>query len=238
VWQAKRYPVRINWSACEESLKQSIARWKPGQVIFALPRDLSQQYETAFQTRLVAPGARHGVEVGLWNASEIVHRLHEASDLKTRFFGRDQEGTLEKLDRVIKTGGQLEDIDDLLERAPTLSEFAEGQDRDFTYNIASSSVEAPAPASWDDVPYVTMTAVGPEGRVQVTAWPRKGATVQPVGYMFTPDDAGERARRAAVRSWARGEDAVIREGAQIRMEDPSSPEVLAHYASAAGVPIT
>jgi hypothetical protein len=226
VWQAKRYAGPIKWPECEKSLERSIERWTPSRVIFAFPRDLSERYETTFHTRLVKPGADKGVEVGLWNQSELVRRLADAPDLKTRFFGREQEASLEKLDRVIKTGGKLEDAEDLVERARTLSEYAESRDPDFTYSIASSGPQAPAPTSWEEVPYVEMTATGPSGRVKVTAWPREGATVEPAGYWFTPDEAGENARREAVRSWARGEDAVITGGAQLRIQFPDAMKEL------------
>jgi hypothetical protein len=119
VWQAKRYPKDINWEECENSLAASIERWQPSRVIFCYPRDLSQRPEQSFEDRLVKhPDAqREGVQVGLWNLSELVRRLNQHPDLKVRFFGSEQESVLAGVERAIKSGGQLESGADLVERA-------------------------------------------------------------------------------------------------------------------------
>jgi hypothetical protein len=105
----------------------------------------------------------------------------------------------------------------VVERAQTLTEFAKQSDRDFTYSVASSSTEAPAP-QWPEPPYLHMQ-LGANGRVDVTARPRESAEVAAPTFGFTDDAAGQQARAAAVRAWARGEEAVITE--EVRSMRPS-----------------
>jgi len=114
---------------CENSLTSSIRRWKPSKVIFCFARDLSQQLEETFEAKLVNhPDARReGVEVTVWNQSELVRRLGDNPDLKPGFFGPEQETMMVKLDRVVKSGGKLETGEDLVERARTLSELGAGR---------------------------------------------------------------------------------------------------------------
>ena len=186
VWQAKRYGDQVNWDECENSLRNAIRRWDPFRVIFAFPRDLSEQLERSFETRLVQhPHAkRAGVAVELWNLSEIVSRLDQHPELKPRFFGQEQDAVMAALDRAIKSGGQLESAADLVERAQTLSAYAEQQDLDFTYQVISSSGEAPAP-QWPQAPYLEMHVAGPKGTVTVAAWPRQGTAITLPGFNFT-----------------------------------------------------
>lgn len=234
VWQAKRYGDDINWHECENSLSTAIERWNPSEVTFVFARDLSQQLERSFEERLVRheKATAAWVEVRLWNQSEVVRRLDENPDLKRRFFGEEQESRVVALDRVIKTGGQLQSGADLVERARTLSEYAEQRDIDFTYSIVASA-EAPAP-QWLEAPYLTVQMAGPSGRVEVATWPRQGADVQLPSFGFTDDSAGQRAREEAVRAWAHGEAAVIREGARVQLHAPEVIRELMPELSTAG----
>ena len=221
VWQAKRYPGAINWKECEDSLDSAIERFKPAAVIFAFPRDLSQQLEKSFETRLVqrtsSPAAP--VEVGLWNRSEIVRRLAEHPDLRATFFGPEQNSVMVTLDRMIKAGGKLESGHDLVERARTLGEYAQQQDVDFDYRITSGPATAPAP-NWDELPYMTL-AVGDERiDVHVSTWVAEGADVPPPTLHFVDTEAGQHARMEAVRALARGEVAQVTEGARLALHAP------------------
>jgi hypothetical protein len=233
VWQAKRYPKEINWKECEDSLDSSIDRFSPTTVTFVFPRDLSQQLEQSFQTRLVEreKAVEAGVRVGLWNLSELVRRLNQHEDLKLRFFGRDQEDVLLRMERTMSAGGRLESGGDLVERARTLSEFAEQQDVDFTYAITSSSSTAPAP-NWEELPYLVMEVGGRRSKVNVATWPREGARVDLPAFFFTDDEAGQSARMEAVRSLARGEEAVVTHGARLRLHAPQAMRDLVPDASA------
>ncbi len=221
VWQAKRYGDDINWEECEKSLTAAIKRWDPSKVTFVFARDLSQQLEGSFQTRLVehAGAQRAGVAVLLWNQSEVVRRLDENPDLKPRFFGPEQESIYDALDRTIKAGGRLESGADLVERAHTLSKYAEQRDVDFAYAVTAASAQTPAP-QWPELPYLQMELTGAGGRVQVAAWPREGAGVQLPSFSFTDDPAGQEARAEALRHWARGEEAEVTEGARVQFHVP------------------
>ena len=233
VWQAKRYPDTINWKECEDSLDSSIDRWKPSKVTFVFARDLSQQLEKSFQTRLVErdKAQQAGAQVGMWNLSELVRRLNEHEDLKVRFFGREQEDVLVRMERTMAAGGRLESGGDLVERARTLSEFAEQQDADFTYAITSSSPTAPAP-NWDELPYLVMEVGGERSKVNVATWPREGAQVEPPAFFFTDDEVGQSARMEAVRSLAHGEEAVVTQGAGLRLQAPQAMRDLVPDSSA------
>lgn len=222
VWQAKRYRVNINWGECEKSLASSIERFHPSRIIFCFPRDFSQQLEESHQSRLVKPGRDAGAEVEVWTGSELVRRLNEHEDLRVRFFGKDQEDVLTALTRTIKAGGQLENPGDLVERAKTLSEYAESRDREFTYDIASSSREAPSVAAWEQIPYMTIDAMDERSKVRVTVWEREGSGVQEPTFTFNDDDEGRDARLEAVGRWARGEEAVITRGYTIAFSAPKA----------------
>jgi hypothetical protein len=218
VWQAKRYPDGINWQECEGSLDSAIERWKPARITFAFPRDLSSPLEDSFETRLVKPGRERGVSVELWNLSELVRRLDDHKDLKVRFFGEEQEGLVDAVLRAAQAGGKLHDANDLVKRAEALSDFAEQQDPDFTYSITSAAASTPVP-EWENSPHLRMTVINGDRQATVAAWPREGADVG-ASFWFVDDDTGRAARQEALEHWARGEEAVVNEGAQVQFSTP------------------
>jgi hypothetical protein len=235
VWQAKRYGDDINWKECEDSLTTAIERWDPSRVTFCFARDLSQQLEGSFEERLVQhPDVQSEVvEVTLWNQSELVRRLDENPDLKVRFFGPEQESMIVRLDRMAKAGGKLESAEDLVERARTVSEYAQQQDVDFDYRITSGAPTTPAPR-WDDLPYMTLTIGDERTEVHVATWVREGREVSLPSLYFVDTEAGQRARQDAVRTLARGEPAVVTEGAQLAMDAPRVMRDLAPDPTALG----
>jgi hypothetical protein len=219
VWQAKHYPNQINWRKCEKSLGDSIKRWDPSAVKFVFPRDVSERVEASYQDKLKTPAKAKGVEVTAWTLSDLVRLLNQHTDLRSRFFGATQNTKLDALDRAIQAGGKLEDAPDLLQRAKTIAEFTEGTDPVFTYQTMTGGAETPAP-QWDELPYMTMTVGDTHVRLHVAAWPREGAEVEDVGFSFNADEEGQKARRRAVQELAEGKEAVVREGARIRMHAP------------------
>lgn len=235
VWQAKRYPDAINWKECENSLDSSIDRWQPSKVTFVFPRDLSQQLEKSFESRLVKrdKARKGGVQIGQWNLSELVRRLNQHADLKVRFFGREQEDLLVRMERTMAAGGRLETGADLVERAKTLSEFAEQRDVDFMYRITTGAPEAPAPR-WDELPYVILAVGDERTEVQVATWVREGAEVPLPALHFVDTEAGQRARLEAVKALARGEAAQVTEGAQLALHAPEVMRDLAPDPEALG----
>ena len=221
VWQAKRYPTTINWQECEKSLARAIRRWQPSAVIFCFPRDLSQRPERSFEAKLVKhPDAlREGVQVALWNLSEIVRRLNQHPDLRVRFFGAEQDSLVMRLDRLAKAGGKLETSEDLVERARTLSEFAQQHDVDFEYRIIAGPATAPAP-KWDQLPFMTLVIGDERTDVHVSAFVREGAEVPLPTLYFVDSEDGQLARRAAVGALARGEKAIVTHGARLAVHAP------------------
>ncbi len=219
VWQAKHYPNQINWGECEKSLEDSIERWEPSDVIFVFPRDFSQQVESSYRDKLATPAKEKGVRVKAWTLSDLVRLLNQHDDLRSRFFGSTQNTALDALNRAIQSGGKLEDAPDLVERAKSIAEFTEETDPDFAYQTASGGAETPAP-KWDDLPYMMMSVGDTRTRLHVAAWPREGADVQGPTLSFKADEKGQKARRAAVQALAEGQEAIVREGAQIQMHAP------------------
>jgi hypothetical protein len=157
--------------------------------------------------------------VGLWNLSELVRRLNQHPDLKVRFFGAEQDSLVMRLDRLTKAGGKLETGQDLVERARTLSEFAQQRDVDFDYRITSGPPTAPAP-KWDQLPFMTLVIGDERTEVQVSAFVREGADVPLPTLYFVATETGQQARREAVRTLARGEKAVVTHGAQLAVHAP------------------
>lgn len=135
------------------------------------------------------------------------------------FFGEEQEGLLDAVMRAVRAVGELQSAADLAERARTLSQYAEQQDRDFTYSITSSASSTPAP-SWDELPYLQMEVIAPKDKVTVTAWSREGGASEQASFWFAENEAGRQARAEALWRWARGEEAVITGGAHIRFSTP------------------
>jgi hypothetical protein len=221
VWQAKRYPAGINWDECEGSLDQSVKHWDPQRITFAFARDFSATVEKSFQSRLVQRQSAqdNGVTVTAWTLSELARRLDDHPDIKVRFFGDEQEDVTAGVVRAIQAGGKLETGSDLVERATTLSEFAEQQDVDFTYQVVSGSPTTPAPG-WQDLPYLVMEMGDERVRVQVATWVREGAEVDPPNVWFADDEPGQSARMQAVRALARGEVAEVTSGLRMQLRAP------------------
>ena len=132
--------------------------------------------------------------MGLWNQSEIVRRLEENADLRSAFFGPEQEPMMVKLDRMVKAGGKLESTQDLVERARTLGEYTQQQDVDFDYSITSRPSTAPAP-KWDELPYMTLVVGNERTDVDVATWVAEGAEVQ------APRCTSQIPRTASRRGW-------------------------------------
>ena len=137
----------------------------------------------------------------MWNQSELVRRLGDNPDLKPRFFGLEQDPMMAKLDRLVKSGGKLETGEDLVERARTLSEFAQQRDVDFDYRITSGPPAAPAPR-WDQLPFMTLVVGDERTEVHVSAFVREGVDVPSPTLCFVDTEYGQQARSEAVRSLA------------------------------------
>jgi hypothetical protein len=233
VWQAKRYGDQINWKKCENSLARAAEAWKPNEIVFAFARDFSEPVAKSFREKLVIPGSRLGIAVTAWTLSEIVRRLDDNEDLKLRYFGKPQESLMSAMERTIKAGGKLEDGEDLLERAKSLTEYTEAVDPDFTYSTTSGPATTPAP-NWDELPYMTMAVGGEKVRVEVSSWTREGSKVEQPSFAFKNGEAGLRARQDAVQALARGEEAVLTEGVHLRFHAPELFKDLIRDASASG----
>jgi hypothetical protein len=222
VWQAKHHTAGINWTECRKSLVAAVDRWSPSRIIFAFPVDLSQGPEKTFQTELVEhpTAVKHGVSIEQWNLSELIRRLAQNPDLRNRFFP-ETESFREQVVRGVSAGGELQSGNDLVERARTISEYAQQRDLNFSYKVLTSEVDEGGPApQWPEPPYLQVKVSDGRNEVELMAWPRESATVEAPSFSFKTDQEGQAARAAAMRAWARGEQATVTSGAQLRFVKP------------------
>jgi hypothetical protein len=220
VWQAKHYPKQINWSHCEKSLVDAMARWKPSRVTFVFPRDLSEKPRATFDKRLVETPKASGAAVDHWNLSHLVEQLAQHRDLAYRYWP-ELESQTDKIDRVIKAGGKLESGRDIVDRAKALAEFAD-RDPDFRSAVTAGGLDTEAP-NFDTLPYMMLEVRGAKTRVHVATWIRDGAKVERPTVAFSPGEDGQVARMAAVETLARGEAATVTGGFSVAIV---APEIL------------
>ncbi|MFN8133344.1 MAG: hypothetical protein U0R70_17510 [Solirubrobacteraceae bacterium] len=219
VWQAKRYPDQINWDECVRSLDRAVEVWKPEAIVFAFTRDFSMQVVKSFQEKLVARPTADGVAITAWTLTDIVGRLDANPDIRVRFFGDNQRSLEDNMARMLAAGGQLKSTADMLERAKTLSQYAQEQDVSFAYQVNAGAAETPPP-TWDELPYITMQLRTEQEQLTVAAWVREAAEVPGPTFSFSDDELGVQARAQALENWARGEDAVIADGYRVAFAKP------------------
>jgi len=226
VWQAKRHK-EINWTECEGSLATAITRYSPSEIVFVFSRDLSEAVEETFNAKLVRHPDAVATEtpVVYWNLSEIVRRLGQHQEIRVRFFGGEQESTLDLINRTIKAGGPLESAADLVERATALTEWTE-RDQKFTHAVTTSAGGRPEP-KWDELPYMMLTVGGASSQVNIASWPRAGANVALPLFGFDDTEEGNEARQDAVEQLAHGEAAEIVKGANVQIDAPEIVSALA-----------
>ena len=96
----------------------------------------------------------------------------------------------------------------------------------FAQEVRSSGLEVPAP-KWDELPHMVLQIADATTRVSIAAWPREGADVAPTIFSFYGNEAGQKARIKAVESLARGDAAVVTEGARVQLDAPELMKQLA-----------
>jgi hypothetical protein len=216
-WQAKHYPKAISWKKCEDSLSRAVTRWKPNRVTFVFPIDLSQTRRASFDKKLVRHPDALGITVNHWNQSHLVQLLATHPDLAARFWPDTEEQT-EKIDRLIKAGGKMENAGEMVERALAVGEFAD-RDKDFETAVSSLGIDTDAP-NFETLPYITLEVRGERRRVHIAAWVRDGASIGQSTVSFRPDERGQAARMDAVRTLAGGETATVTDGFQAAIVAP------------------
>ncbi len=208
VHQVKRYPQNIWWNKCEKSLDQAVKTHTPAQVTFVFPRDLSAALSTKFDSRL---RNRHpGVAVDYVGLSDLHVLVERHPEIAARAFERIRNDALRAAQRQIAQGGQpLETGLDFVQRTTELSKFASEQDLYFRQQMATGEASTFQDPVWDEVPFMTMKAIGGDHVVRVDFWPREGVEVPPPTWSFTDNDAGREAFELAREQLARGEEARI-----------------------------
>jgi hypothetical protein len=83
VWQVKHYPHNISWTKCQESLDRAYKKWRPSQVTFVFPQDLSGLAHQTFNDKLVG---RQPVDVDRWTASRLNEAVERYPELRRSYF--------------------------------------------------------------------------------------------------------------------------------------------------------
>jgi hypothetical protein len=83
VWQVKHYPKKINWSHCQESLDRAFHKWRPAEITFVFPPDLTGNDHQDFNDKLVG---RQNVPIERWTASHLNEALERYPAIRRSYF--------------------------------------------------------------------------------------------------------------------------------------------------------
>ena len=83
VWQVKHYPRDINWTNCTKSLTGAVERWRPREVTFVFPRDLTGKDHKDFNDKLAG---KHAITVTRWTASDLNDLLERHPAIRRSYF--------------------------------------------------------------------------------------------------------------------------------------------------------
>ncbi len=208
VRQVKRYPDNIWWNKCEKSLDQAVKTHKPARVTFVFPRDLSAALLKKFDSRL--RNRRPGVVVDYIGLSDLHVLVERHPEVAARAFERIRNDALRAAQRQIAQGGQpLETGLDFVQRATELSKFGSEQDLHFHQRVVTGEASTFEDPVWNELPFMTMKALGGDQVIRVDFFPREGVEVPPATWSFTDNEAGRVAFEQARERLARGEEARI-----------------------------
>jgi hypothetical protein len=146
VWQCKSFPGGVGKSQKQQirdSLKRAL-KLKPKRWILCLSVDMDTKTHRWYQ-RLQKTHASNGVEIGLFQASEIVHELIHRRSLRNHFFAGAVVDPVE-LKRILSRSGELseEELENVAEG--NLEDFIERlkeRDARFNYEIVFSGDRGP-----------------------------------------------------------------------------------------------
>jgi hypothetical protein len=211
VWQVKHFTDKPNWTLCRESLDRAVKKWKPTEVTFVFPRDLTGKDHQDFTDKLVTEST---VPVDRWTASRLNEELEKYPAVRRSYFPHRTELAHEIL-RAAKLADRPVDGPAFLKHGADLAGLIEELDPHFDYELRSRPDRLPA-ASWDQPPFMTATLRG-EGRESViAAFVKPGAAPPEVFWSFTADDAGDDARLSLYKALARREKINLSEGVVVQ----------------------
>lgn len=211
VWQVKHFTEKPNWTLCRESLDRAAEKWRPSEVTFVFPRDLTGKDHQDFNDKLVTGSA---VPVDRWTASRLNEELERYPAVRRSYFPHRTELAHEIL-RAAKLADRPIDGPAFLRHGADLAALIEELDPHFDYELRSRPDRLPA-ASWDQPPFMTATLRG-EGRESViAAFLKPGADPPEVSWSFTNDDAGDAARLGLYKALARGEKIDLSDGVVVQ----------------------
>jgi hypothetical protein len=215
VWQVKHYvgPGEINWTQCEESLDRAVVKWRPREVTFVFPRDLTGKGQQDFNRRLVQG---RSITVTNWTASRLNAELERYPAIRRSFFPHRTDQLHEVL-RAARLSEKPADGVAFLEHGLDLAKLAAELDPHFDYELRSRPEHLPS-VSWDPAPFMSVAARGGGKESVIAAYAKPGTDAAAVTWSFTEDDAGEEARHRVYRALARGESVELTEGMMVHAD--------------------
>jgi len=217
-WQAKhaREPTWVDW---ERSLGAAVDEHQIDELTFVYPFNPTKGQMQTFDKRL---RQRHEVAVESWTLAHLDDLLRKHADVYERYFGPDSTSLAlqtQRLDRVIRGGGQIEDAAGVLDRLQAVGEHLDANDPDFVVRVVSGGGAASA-FEWRVPPYVSLTFAIAGREVVIAAWARAESPVDRPFFGFTDDEAGHAARAYARTELGGGRPVLLREGIWIGIKNP------------------
>jgi hypothetical protein len=220
-WQAKRYEKgKINWSECRQSVNDAVAFWRPPRITFVFAHELSAKEQNAFRTELVER-VDLPVMLDFMPEAEVQRRLRDTAEGRQAaawlFEGSQLEG--EAIRRALAMGGELRDGNHAVER---LGEIQGHLDRDphLSYTTITNSAGAPETPSAEGTAISVMTQEGAH-EVRLDAREKFPGALDQLGlkgaFVFTEDEAGEKARRDLQEAFESGREVSIESGIGIQV---------------------
>lgn len=220
-WQAKRFEKgKINWAKCRESVEAAVAFWRPPRITFVFAHELSGTEQEKFRTELVE---RLGLPITLDYVpeAEVQRRLRDTPEGRqaASWLFEDSESEADALRRAYAMGGELRDAAHAAER---LAEIQRHLDRDphLDYTTVTNKVGTPPTQPAEGTALSVSTQDGNE-EVRFDAREKFPGALSQLGlqgfFVFTDDDAGQRAREALSDARRTGRSVSIESGIGIRM---------------------
>ncbi len=232
VWQVKHYPgpSDINWTECAKSLNRAVAKWRPREVIFVFPRDLTGKGQHDFNDTLVA---KHAIPVTRWTASDVNDMLERHPAIRRSYFPHRTD----ELHQILRAARLTETPTTgpaFLEHGLDLAALTEELDPHFDYELRARPDHLPQ-ATWDQPPFMTVRARGAGKESIIAAFAKPEAPTPEASWGFTGDEAGEEARRRVYDALARGEPFELSGGITVRATPaPAGIKVIYDHIEAEG----
>jgi len=211
VWQVKHYPGDIHWTDCGKSLNRAVAKWRPAEITFVFPRDLTGKDHQDFNDKLIADKP---VPAKRWTATELNDKLDQYPAIRRSFFPHRTDA-LHQVLRAAKLTERPADGPAFLEHGLDLAELAEELDPNFDYVVMARPQRLAQPFT-GPAPFMTVTASAGGRESMLAAYFKPEAKPELPTWSFTEDEAGDAAREALHLALARGTMIQLTGGITVR----------------------